>query len=394
MYINARNINANIENFYILTISLSFIYGSILSSIFEFPRLTIWLYVFSYLVLFCKFLINPKLNLSRDITFYSSIGLMLLPLSFFFWKTTYSINSYLGLIAAFLIFTFNIRTSFFIKILKVSTYVILLLTIYEYFVKEYLFIDEVIVNGKVILMDEKLFGGKDQVFRAKSVFSGPLTLAQFATGIAFVFKKNIKLLLAALMICLLSNARLGLLIVVGIIIVKYIPFILSLKINRKIIVWFLLIVFFIVLITPFIIDQQSIGRFLEIFNTSNKGNFKRMEYWMDGITVYLDYNLVHKIFGNNGYFRSIYNNNAENGWITLLLENGVLGFLYYLFPLLLISVLSIIKKTTHVLLILLIFLSMFVQTYYMGSSTNLIYWFVIFYYYTELKANRLYEKKT
>lgn len=372
------------ENSYIFVIILSLFYGSFLGTVIGFKKLNIVLYAFSYIILFFRILLSKDIKVNKEISFYFITSILLLIISLPFWMTTYSINSYLGLVAAFFVFIFNLNTKFFTRLIKITTIIVTFLTLYEYVIKDYIYIEETIINGKKYLLNVKMFGGRDKIFRAKAIFPGPLTLAQFATGIAFVFRNNIKWLAMALVICLLANARLGIIVVFGIIFIKYIPLIVNLKFNKGFLFSLITIVITSIIFLMFLVDQKSIDRILLAFDTNNHGNFKRMEYWLDGMKEWWNYGLHHKVFGNNGYFRSLYDNNAENGWITLLLENGVLGFIYYLLPLVVISILSIIKKTTHVFLMMVLFFAMFIQTYYMGSSTNLMYWFVLFVYYSEL----------
>ena len=381
-----------LERFYILIIFFSLFYGPFLGGLFEIESLRVILFLISFIFLGIRLFISASIITCKELFYYSILSIGLLLLSYPFWMSTYSINSYLGLIVAFFVFTFNERTFFFYKLLNITVYIVLILAIYEYIIKDYVYIEEVIINGKKTIMDAHLFGGKNKVFRAKAIFPGPLTLAQFATGIGFIYYKNTKILLLMLLLCFFANARLGLLVMTGIILVKFSPRILSLRFHKYFFILLFVVLIGAILIFYFYVDEQTVDRLLSTFDTENKGNSKRKDYWINGIEEWLNYDFTHKVFGNNGYFRSIYDNNAENGWITLLLENGILGFLYYSLPLVLISIISIIKKTTHIFLVMLIVFSMFVQTYYMGGTTNLLFWVVIFIYYKELKYQN-YEAK-
>lgn len=387
MNIKRSKLGLLIEKSYIFIIFLSLVYGSLLANLLNISFFRVSFFLLSFVFIALRFFISSKIKTHKEILFYSLLSIPFLVVSLPFWMSTYSINSYIGLIVAFFVFSFNQNTHYFYKLLKITIYLVLIIAIYEYIIKDYIYVEEVIINDKKWLMDAHLFGGKDKVFRAKAIFPGPLTLAQFATGVAFIFHKNTRILLLMFILCFLANARLGLLIVGGVLFVKYLPKILSLKINKYFFVGLFVIIIAAIVVFSYYIDEQTLNRLLATFDVENKGNSKRIDYWMNGINEWWNYDLTHKALGNNGYFRSIYDNNAENGWITLLLENGILGFLYYALPLGIMAILSIIKKSTHVLLILLIAFSMFVQTYYLGGSTNLLYWFTIFLYYTELKAN-------
>lgn len=392
MIINKYKLILFTEKLYILIVFLSLFYGPFVGGLLGIDALRLILFLLSFIILGVRFFISSKFAVDKEVFVYSMLSLLLLVFSIQFWMSTYSINSYLGLIVAFFVFAFNEQTHYFYKLIKITIYIVLIIAIYEYIIKDYIYVEEVMINGKKVVMDAHLFGGKNNVFRAKAIFPGPLTLAQFATGVGFIFYKNTRILLLMFLLCFLANARLGILVIMGIILIKFSPRILSLRFHK-----YFFILLFLTLIGGIIafylyVDAQTIDRLLTTFDTENKGNSKRMDYWINGITEWWNYGIQHKIFGNNGFFRSLYDNNAENGWITLLLENGILGFLYYSLPLFIISIYSIIKKTTHIFLVVLILFSMFVQTYYMGGVTNLLFWIIIFIYYRELKDKK-YEAK-
>lgn len=70
----------------------------------------------------------------------------------------------------------------------------------------------------------------------------------------------------------------------------------------------------------------SVERLLALSEGENQN--ARIYYWTKGINLFLDYPLQSIIFGNNGYYNSIYDNNPESGWICLLTDNGVIGFFF------------------------------------------------------------------
>ncbi|WP_299900427.1 hypothetical protein [uncultured Aquimarina sp.] len=266
-----------------------------------------------------------------------------------------------------------------------------LLGAYEFLFKEYLFVVYRETYFGFRALDEKLFSGSTNVFRAKVFFEGPLALSQFAIGAAFLFRKHIKVLFLILLISIFANGRLGIIICAGIIALYYVKKYNLLTILLKPKYFFLLIfgLLFSFTVIYLLLDESSIERFKNSFDTSNEGNAARITFWINGIKTWLSYDLAHLIFGNNGYYGSIYKNNAENGWITLLVNNGIIGFLYYFIPVLLLSINYLIKASVNFWYIFLLFFCMFVQTFHLGASANLFYWLIIFSFLNTTYDNKI-----
>ena len=103
----------------------------------------------------------------------------------------------------------------------------------------------------------------------------------------------------------------------------------------------------------------------------------------------MDYNLLQLIFGDNGYFKIRFGNNPESGWLSLLVDNGILGFLFYLFSLTYILTKSFKKKSIDILIVtILIFLCMMFFTFHLSAISSFMYWFVIFELITKLNHNK------
>ncbi len=126
---------------------------------------------------------------------------------------------------------------------------------------------------------------------------------------------------------------------------------------------------------------------MDVFNTSkNSTNEGRIYYWKKGVEVLRTYDPIHLIFGNSGYFGRLYSNNAENGWLTLLLNNGLVGFFYYLLPIIAIIHHSVKLKTYHIAYVFVLIIAMMIQTFHLGASASLLYWVIIYSFYQELKV--------
>ncbi|WP_157724032.1 hypothetical protein [Winogradskyella sediminis] len=256
----------------------------------------------------------------------------------------------------------------------------LILALYEFLNKQYLFVvfRDTIFGFRPL--DEKFFGGYSGIFRSKVYFEGPLALSQFAIGIALIFRNNIKLLYAILVIAIIANGRLGIVICGVILILYYFKKydLASILLKPKNILLIILSFVVAVFLALNMLSETSLERLAEAFNTSNEGNSDRIGFWIKGFDMYVNYDILHLMFGNNGTFERVHQNNSENGWLTLLLNNGFLGFIYYFIPIILVVV-NRIKHTQIDLLYVILFVGcMFVQTFHLGASANLFYWLIIY----------------
>ena len=344
--------------------------------------------VLAYAFFLFSLILKGRIKINTSILFYFTLSILLYISSFSFWLVPYDINVYLSAITAIIIVT---RYEFFLQIMKIFIICTLIISFYEYLNKEYLFVVERQTYLGFRPLDEVFFGGLAGIFRAKVYFEGPLALSQFAMGMALIFRYNIKILYLILFIAIFANGRLGIFICTVIILLYYVKKynIITLLLKPKFLILLIVCSISIVVVIFNLLDEASIGRLLEIFNTSNQGNSDRIQFWIKGVKKLLDTDLIHLIFGNSGEFESIYNNNAENGWLTLLLNNGILGFIYYSFPVIIIITNAIAKKSpVDMVYILLLIFCMFVQTFHLGASANLFYWLIIYSFLNHVNSNR------
>ena len=339
----------------------------------------------SFIFYFFKISVYPRLDISKNFFQYILLGLIIAAISVFFWFSLSEINVYFTLITITIVISSGL--SFFKKSLKFFIYFILILALYEFFTKTYVF--EVYRNTEwgIRALDPKFYGGNSGLFRAKALFEGPLALAQFAIGIALIFRDDLKILILSILLAILANGRLGMIICSFILIFHFIEkYNIGKFLKSKRGIWaMLLAIVGAVSFGSYFVSEKSIERFKTVLNFSDPSNLGRFYYWKEAINFYWDYNLLHKIFGNSGYFRDAIGNSAENGWLMLLLNNGFLGFLYYFTPFILIFLLSIKYKTAHFMFISVVFLSMMIQTFHLGASASLLYWIIMYIYLQELK---------
>ncbi|WP_225035911.1 O-antigen ligase family protein [Winogradskyella sp. SM1960] len=306
-------------------------------------------------------------------------------LSLGFWHNLNGINVY------FTIVTFIIVISsgydFFLKAIKYVAYILLILAIYEFITKSYLFVVFRPTEWGILPLDPKFYGGHSQIFRAKGLFEGPLALSQFAIGLAFLFRSNLKILVVAVLLTILANGRLGM-VITGVMFILYFVSkydLVSIIKSKKFIRLFFLSLVLIISAAVYLIDEKSIERISNSFSFEDNSNTARLYYWEEAINIFGDYNIFNILLGNSGYFREVTGNSAENGWLMLLLDNGILGLLFYIFPLLIVSLLSLKHKTGHWLYVGVLFLAMMVQTFNLGVSASLLYWIIIYSLFIDIK---------
>lgn len=330
-----------------------------------------------YFTIILKILLSGKLFIEKKIFCYYSLSIILYLFSFPFWLIKLDINIYLSSITAILIISYF---DYFVKFLKIFILITLLLAAYEFFIKEYLFVVMRETNFGFRALNEELFGGTWGIFRAKVFFEGPLALSQFVIGAAFLLRKNVRFLVVLFLISIFANGRLGMIISALILLLYFIEKykIVSFLLKPRILLLVLLGLLILLFSLFNLLDKTSLTRLNEAFDISNKGNNARIDFWINGFKTWINYDIIHLIFGNNGYFESIYKNNAENGWITLLMNNGIIGFSFYFFPLLAILINSIKNLSFDFSYIVLLFFCMFIQTFHLGASANLFYWLIIF----------------
>ncbi len=361
----------------ILIIFLSFYFYLLAEVFFEVTNFRILTLVVGYAFFALSILIYPKIKINTQWFLYLSSSLLLYLITSLFWLVKQDINIYLSAITALIIIS---NYNYFLKVMSWFIVLTFLLAAFEFFTKEYLFVVFRDTLFGYRPLDEHFFGGYAKIFRAKVYFEGPLALSQFAIGSALLFRKNLKILILILLIAVFANGRLGI-VICGFILAMYFfkkYNLISIIKKPKVLAILLVVLVFVILLLPNFIDQASLDRLKEAFNTSNQGNSDRIQYWVNAFNMLFDTDFIHFVFGNNGYYESVYNNSTENGWLSLLVNNGLIGFLYYFIPVVLIIINSINNNKINLIYMIVLLFCMFVQTFHLGASANLFYWLIIY----------------
>jgi hypothetical protein len=334
-----------------------------------------------------KIYFNPKVKIINEVFFYYLFSTVLLIFSVFFWDSI-DINVYLSLTIALIVITADY--SKFKKYLIYLTYLIFVLALYEYLTRSYIFVVMRETPWGELPLDEKLFGGLAGVFRAKALFEGPLALAQFAIGISLIFRKNFTLILLCILLSVFANGRLALLVTSSVLILYIIEKYSLVKFlkSKKIIYGVVISLISIPLFVTYFLNKTGVDRIIDAFSFNDSSNNARFYYWGRALETFLNYDPIHIVFGNSGYLRTVLGNSAENGWLMLLLDNGILGFLYYSIPVAVIAILSYESKRIYYGHMFLLFVCMFIQTFHMGALAGLFYWIIVYSFLHELLKSK------
>jgi hypothetical protein len=149
--------------------------------------------------------------------------------------------------------------------------------------------------------------------------------------------------------------------------------------KRNIPLSFVFLLFFIIAAAIGVaLSPSLLERIIETFDfTGNSAtNSARAYYWLSGLDEFSKYSGAEKIFGNNGQYRYLYNNNAESGWITLLLDFGLVGLSLYILPLAYLLLRRPTAENLYLVGVLLIANMVFTLSY--GVTGCFVYWMIVF----------------
>ncbi|MFV8226340.1 O-antigen ligase family protein [Christiangramia aquimixticola] len=338
-----------------------------------------------FFIIISLFFFKDILQISYTNNLIVFVSILLLIVSIPFWDSYYTAYSYIGVAIAFIAYALaRVQVK---KQLLIVFYLCIPIALYEYFSGSYLF-DSVFANattGEEFVINENVAGGLSGVFRSKAIFYGSTSFGLFLISMMVLFPKRFLIINLAILCAFLANSRLAL--VIGVLFLSF--NILQFKSGKILKVSFLLAITLILahFIFSYLLENYymiSINRILELKSNELAGESARKRFWNQAIEMFSGYSWDELIFGDNGAYVKKYSNGTESGWLSLLVDNGLLGFLFYSLIFIKILAASIKKKMVHIAFaIIIISIVMGVVTYHLSAISNFLLWFTLFIFLEE-----------
>jgi len=279
-------------------------------------------------------LLNERDRLVRNlvvvIVFFSALG----P---FVWTDFRMSNYYLCILTALVLYRLDYRL--FLKAAMFLLAANVILQCWEYWSQQYIY-TYVTKDGQELT--ESLMSGATNLFRAKGIFPSPKTAGDFGIGIALLSPNSFAALALAFVAATLANDRLTILSVAAMVVLNLYAQMRPRTKARKRMPgspsrrrYLLVALAFVVLLSGFTYwfysqDLFALDRLLQSWDADNSQNISRTGFWLDGISFYSEYDLVHKLLGNLGsWTQQTSFGSAESDWLTLLMDTGILGCSIY-----------------------------------------------------------------
>jgi len=284
-------------------------------------------------------------------------------------------------------------TDFSFKILKIIFFIQFILIIYESLTGQFVY--EEVTNGVFI---SKTFDLSTQIkdldltgFRPKGLFVGTLVATSFIIYLAMLFRNTFKMLILIFIMSLIVNGRLALLITSITLFLhlmlnydirhknKLIPFWLKILILSSL--FFLFILVIIINLPPIVLEN-----YMNIFNLETDNNFGRLLAYAQSVDLYISYSFLEKLVGKPGnivldqYGRE---SASESGFLSMMLDIGLLGLLIYLitfysaWKIASKQDLFLKKQISFKFVIIMTFLSFLQYEHINGNLRGALFWFMI-----------------
>ena len=201
------------------------------------------------------------------------------------------------------------------KILIIIALVNIVLMIYEVYTGNYIY-ELIGADGNVL--DSKLFGGYDKIFRAKGIFAGPLSAVAFAYCVGLVYNFNKPTSIIIIIIGLLSLGRLS--IFIGLFFFFYNSR------NSK-------FIGFLVAITIVIVLNYYSGTIINFITSAldfkSSNNLSRFYHWGVALNLISDFSLLEFLTGSTSLVER--STSFESDLIRILYSTGVFGLIAYIY---------------------------------------------------------------
>jgi len=292
---------------------------------------------------------------------------------------------------------------FTMMVLKVTFLIQFFLVVYETVFDNYVYesVTSGIINENTftIMSDDKDFDLTG--FRPKGLFTGTLVATSFIIYLTMLYRNKLKMLICLFVMALLVNGRLALLVSS---VTLFLNLLVSydIKFDNKrlplLLKFQLLFSFFLIFIFLVLFNLPEIVRsnYFNIFNIETDANLGRLISYFQSIDLFLNYSIIGKLFGvpNNTVLDQYGRVTAsESGFLSMILDIGIIGLCIYLFSLFIIwqkdKMLFLnnnLKLIGFKYVILVTFISFIQYEHINGNLRGSLFWFMIISYYYSLKG--------
>jgi hypothetical protein len=387
-----------------ILISLLFVYiffADIIISVLEINSLKSILSALIFFLTFIYFSINYKKLIFKQ---FIIVPIFLIVVFVLIWKDLGYINLFYTTIFGYILaqdYSFSKRMLLFTFIIQ------LILTVYERITLSVIY--TTVVSG-VINENSYDYGKSFELFdvtgfRPKGLFPGTLIGSSFIIYLAMFYRNNIRILLLLFASAIIINGRLAT-VVVG--------FTLLLRIFKKydiIIIdkiglikkqlFYIIPVILLFLLFSVITPEVILNNFLNTFDFNSMANAGRIYAYGQSLLLFISYTPIEKLFGSPGnevfdiYDRLIA---SESGVISMFLDIGIVGFLYYLYYFILVfkidksSFFNFKSKYIGLKYVVIVtFLSFFQYEHINGNLRGTLFWFMIISIFYKFKISKSYN---
>ncbi len=191
------------------------------------------------------------------------------------------------------------------------------------------FVYDFLVEEEGIRLDAKAFGAGFGLFRAKGIFAGPTLTASAAIICVLIHGRSAVITTVCMLVCILSGSRSTLLFLIGLVATQ---FVIGKLRDRMTMAAAIVVMAITISLAVFfdVLSSVTTDRLFSMFDDKDTSNQARFYYWAAALDLYLnDYSLAATLFGDPRATYRYLGNSAENEFLQVLLDAGILGFTYY-----------------------------------------------------------------
>lgn len=257
---------------------------------------------------------------------------------------------------------------------------------YDKFKKLLLFL--IVINFLVMLID--LYNGTylfnfnlienyHQVDRGKGLFSYSKEAGAFTIFAALLFRNDKYTILIILLSSIMTGSRSAMIFVFLIFVVDFL-FDIVRNLNFKFFLYSILIMLFFSFLTYlyFLENISMWHRLISSFELNSSGHEYRFHIWNEYLQVISNFNVSHLLFGNTGFVNVFLGNGAENAYLTVIVNSGILVLLIMYLPMVLFAFLSIVNFRLFYPFILLLIIFQFGRQG-LGWADGILLWAYIYH---------------